>query len=103
MRIEKFGAFILNATAEQPVVSFNVYNELLKSVSPHSAFSRLALKAIYANNDKAKTTLLTDLDDASSVNVSEPYHFWPSLTNHQWLKLEHALKELAYSCIALFS
>ncbi|KAH0879773.1 hypothetical protein HID58_067167 [Brassica napus] len=93
LKIEKFGNMILKAT-EPKMVLFNIYDDWLKSVSSYTCFSRLILilRALHANNEKAKMLLRPD----KSV-VTEPHHMWPSLTGDQWMKVEVALRDLILS------
>ncbi|KAF3583753.1 hypothetical protein F2Q69_00030484 [Brassica cretica] len=93
LKIEKFGNMILKAT-EPKMVLFNIYDDWLKSVSSYTCFSRLILilRALHANNEKAKMLLRPD----KSV-VTEPHHIWPSLTDDQWMKVEVALRDLILS------
>ena len=90
LKVEKFGDLILKATEPQMVV-FNVYDDWLRTVSPHTAFSRLILilRALHVNVEQAKIIL------RPSVTVeTKPHHVWPSLTSEEWLSVEGSLKDL---------
>lgn len=93
LKIEKFCDLILKATKLQMIL-FNIYDDLLTSISSYTAFSRLILilRALHAINEKAKMLLKPD----KSV-VTEIHHIWPSFTNDQWIKVEVALKYLILS------
>lgn len=90
LKIEKFGDLILKATEPQMVL-FNVYDDWLRSVSPHTAFSRLILilRALHVNNERTKVILRPSVDIQT-----EPHHVWPTLSAEDWLGVEGALKDL---------
>ncbi len=90
LKIEKLGDLILKATEPQMVL-FNVYDDWLRTVSPHTAFSRLILilRALHVSNERTKVIL------RPSVNIqTKPEHVWPTLTSEEWLGVEGALKDL---------
>jgi len=90
LKVEKFGDLILKATEPQMVV-FNVYDDWLRTVSPHTAFSRLILilRALHVNVEQAKITL------RPSIKVeTKSHHVWPTLSSEEWLSVEGALKDL---------
>lgn len=90
LKVEKFGDLILKATEPQMVL-FNVYDDWLRTVSPHTAFSRLILilRALHVNNEQTKIIL------RPSISIeTEPHHVWPTLTSEQWLGVEGSLKDL---------
>ncbi|CAF1472088.1 unnamed protein product [Rotaria magnacalcarata] len=90
LKVEKFGDLILKATEPQ-MVMLNLYDDWLKSISSYTAFSRLILilKALHVNNDRAKMILKPD-----KTTITEVHHIWPTLTNHEWIKVEVSLKAL---------
>jgi pre-mRNA-processing factor 8 len=90
LKIEKFGDLILKAIEPQMVL-FNLYDDWLKTVSSHTAFSRLImiLRALHINNEKTKIILRPDKN-----TVTEPHHIWPTLTDDEWITLENKLKDL---------
>jgi pre-mRNA-processing factor 8 len=95
LKIEKFWELVLKATEEpQMVLTFNIYDDWLKSISSYTAFSRLCLilRALHLNNEKAKMLLKPD-----ETIVTEPDHIWPSLSDDQWMKVEVALRDLILS------
>jgi pre-mRNA-processing factor 8 len=90
LKIEKFGDLILKAIEPQMVL-FNLYDDWLKTVSSHTAFSRLImiLRSLHINNEKTKIILRPDKN-----TVTEPHHIWPTLTDDEWITLENKLKDL---------
>jgi pre-mRNA-processing factor 8 len=95
LKIEKFWELVLKATEEpQMVLTFNIYDDWLKSISSYTAFSRLCLilRALHLNNEKANMLLKPD-----ETIVTEPDHIWPSLSDDQWMKVEVALRDLNLS------
>ncbi|KAE9614884.1 hypothetical protein Lal_00036175 [Lupinus albus] len=93
LKIEKFEDLILKATEPQ-MVMFNIYDDWLKTISSHTAFSRLILilRALHVNNEKAKMLLKPDI-----TIITEPHHIWPSLNDDLWMKVEVALRDLVLS------
>ncbi|PIA30998.1 hypothetical protein AQUCO_05300078v1 [Aquilegia coerulea] len=91
--IEKIGDLVLKATEPQMLL-FNLYDDWLKSISSYTAFLRLnlILRALHVDNAKAKVLLKPD-----TTITTEPHHIWPSLGDDQWMKVEHALKDLILS------
>lgn len=90
LKVEKFGDLILKATEPQMVL-FNVYDDWLRTVSPHTAFSRLilVLRALHVNNEQTKIIL------RPSINIeTKPHHVWPTLSSEEWLGVEGSLKDL---------
>ncbi|KAF5181753.1 Pre-mrna-processing-splicing factor [Thalictrum thalictroides] len=83
-----------NIATEPQMLLFNLYDDWLKSISSYTAFLRLnlILRALRVNNVKAKMLLKPD-----TTITTEPHHIWPSLGDDQWMKVEHALKDLILS------
>ncbi|KAI8804010.1 NUC071 domain-containing protein [Cladochytrium replicatum] len=90
LKVEKLGDMILKATEPQMVL-FNLFDDWLKTISSYTAFSRLVLilRALHVNNEKTKVVLRPD----TSV-ITEPHHIWPTLTDDEWRRVEHELKDL---------
>jgi len=57
---------------------FNLYDDWLKSISPHTAFSRLILilRALHVNTDRTKVVLKPD-----KTVITLAHHIWPTLTD----------------------
>lgn len=73
------------------MVLYNLYDDWLKDVSSFTAFSRLILilRALHANNEKARMIL------RPNKNVlTQPNHIWPTLSDDEWVKVEVELKNL---------
>lgn len=91
MSIEKLADEILKAT--QPEMRlYNLYDDWLKNnTEPGTAFSRLILilRGLHVNSEKVKLILRRD----KSV-ITEPGHFWPSLTTEQWIDVENQLSDM---------
>lgn len=90
MKIEKFGELILKATQPQMLL-FNLYDDWQRSVSSHTAFTRLILllRALHVNDARAKSILRPN-----KTIVTEPHNIWPTLTDEEWIKVEVQLKDL---------
>ena len=90
MKIEKFGDLILKAQEPQMLL-FNLYDDWLSSISPHTAFSRLILilRALHVNNDRAKVILKPD-----KTTITQAHHIWPKLIEEEWVPVETELKNL---------
>jgi len=90
MKIEKFGDLILKAPEPQMLL-FNLYDDWLNSISPHTSFSRLILilRALHVNNDRAKIILKPD-----KTTITQSHHIWPTLSDEEWVRVETELKNL---------
>lgn len=90
MRIEKFGDLIMKAQEPQMLL-FNLYDDWLSSISPHTSFSRLILilRALHVNNDRSKIILKPD-----KTTITQAHHIWPTLTDEEWVRVETELKNL---------
>lgn len=90
MKLEKFGDLILKATEPQMCL-FNLYDDWLKTISSHTAFSRLILilRGLHVNEEKTKSILVPDY----SIKT-EFHHIWPTLTDEQWKGVEVQLKDV---------
>jgi pre-mRNA-processing factor 8 len=90
LKIEKFGDQILSAIEPQMLL-YNIYDDWLKSISSYTAFSRLILilRALHVDQDKTKIILRPE-----ATTVTESHHVWPSLSDEEWLGVEHKLKDL---------
>lgn len=93
LKLEKFGDAVLKATEPQLMLS-NLYDDWLVSISAYTAFQRLILilRALHVNTELTKTILIPD-----KKTVVQPHHVWPSLTDEEWVKVEHKLKDLILS------
>jgi len=73
------------------MVLFSLYDDGLKSISSHTAFSCfiLLLHGLHVNNEKAKVILHPDKN-----MIPKPHFVWPSLSDKEWIKVEVAMKDL---------
>ncbi|KAH3762961.1 Pre-mRNA-processing-splicing factor 8A [Pelomyxa schiedti] len=69
---------------------YNVYDDWLKTTSPHSAFLRLLLllRSILVDYDQVKAIL------CSTNAETLPNHIWPSMSQSAWIEVEARLKEI---------
>ncbi|CCK70335.1 U4/U6-U5 snRNP complex subunit PRP8 KNAG_0E00670 [Huiozyma naganishii CBS 8797] len=90
MSIDKLSDVVLRATEPQMVL-FNIYDDWLDRVSSYTAFSRLILllRALKANEERAKLALLRD-----PTIVIKTHHLWPSFSDEQWINIETEMRDL---------
>ena len=73
------------------MVLFSLCDDGPKSISSHTAFSRLILllRSLHVKNKKAKVILHPD-----KIMITKPHFVWPSLSNKEWIKVKVAMKDL---------
>lgn len=74
------------------MVLYNLYDDWFKSgVYSATAFSRLMLilRALHVSVDKTRAIM-----KPNKTIITKPNHIWPSLTDEEWIKVEHELQNL---------
>ncbi|GAU98335.1 hypothetical protein RvY_09496 [Ramazzottius varieornatus] len=76
--VEKLGDLVLKATEPQMVL-FNQYDDWLRRISSHTAFSRLVLilRALHLNTERTKVILKAD-----KTTITKAHNIWPTATTN---------------------
>ncbi|ODV85641.1 hypothetical protein CANARDRAFT_28399 [[Candida] arabinofermentans NRRL YB-2248] len=82
---------IVNTAKEPQMVLFNIYDDWMKTCSSFTAFNRLIviMRSLHVNEDTTKLILKAD-----GTVTTKDHHFWPSLNDEQWRKVESQLADL---------